>query len=142
MKPLAGSKSVLLCALALLAACTEADNSAKTAAAETSSAAQSAFEGYVSAINTGDIERAAVYYDEADGFHWVERGAIQYEDGAGAAASLQQLAQMGGSMQMTVDTVRVAPLGPQSALLSAHFVLTLSEDDGAESLSFDGWMTV
>ena len=109
---------------------------------DTSKEAQDAFEEYVSFLNAGDTDKAAAMYDTTDGFHWIERGIIQYENGADAAASLRALSETGGRSNMTIDSVRVAELGDTSALVSAHFDFVMFSEENEEAFSFDGWMTV
>lgn len=104
--------------------------------------ARAAFEAYAEALNTGDIEVAAAMYDTEAGFHWVERGDIQYATGAEAAASLRGLSGGDGQPHMTLDRIQVADLGEEAALVSAHFDFAMLSTDGAEQFSFDGWMTV
>jgi hypothetical protein len=93
-------------------------------------------------LNAGDTDKAAAMYDTTDGFHWIERGIIQYENGADAAASLRALSETGGRSNMTIDSVRVAELGDTSALVSAHFDFVMFSEENEEAFSFDGWMTV
>ncbi|MDB2437506.1 nuclear transport factor 2 family protein [Hellea sp.] len=104
--------------------------------------AQEAFETYVAALNAGDIATAAAYYDRADGFHWIERGHVQYETGEDAANSLLALQANGGTSEMTLDTLRVSKLTNDSALISTHFDFEMRSDNGTPQFSFDGWMTV
>jgi len=67
--------------------------------APSSTSAQQAFENYVVALNDGDVAKAATYYDTADGFHWIERGHVQYETGADAANALKTLQTRGGKIE-------------------------------------------
>lgn len=109
---------------------------------DSAAAAKSAFESYVAAINDGDIARAASFYDDGPGFHWIERGGVQYTKGAEAAASLKQLAAGGGKSSMTIDHVQVAPMSATAALVSAHFDFAMLDASGSKEFGFDGWMTV
>lgn len=104
--------------------------------------ARAAFEEYVAALNSGDIDKAAAMYDSGDGFHWIERGGVQYDKGEKAAASLRSLSASGGKSEMKTDDVRVASMGDSSALVSAHFDYAMLDDTGKEQFSFDGWMTI
>ncbi len=126
--------TMLLGLLALTACAQENTNPAPEA--------EAAFAAYVAAINAGDTQAVAEMYDENPGFHWVERGGVQYTSGAQAAASLDSLFTDGGSAEMTVDNVQVAPLGQGGALVSAHFDLTMLDQAGDAQFAFDGWMTV
>lgn len=118
-----------------LAACSPANGDAEISA-------EAAFADYVAALNNGDIEVAASIYDDADGFHWIERGAVQYASGAEAAKSLKASLQSGGKVRMRTDNVHVAEMGTDSALLSAHFEYTMLDEADIALFSFDGWMTV
>jgi ketosteroid isomerase-like protein len=109
---------------------------------ETGLEARAAMEAYVQALNEGDIETAAGMYDTGPGFHWIERGGVQYESGSQAAASLRQLSQDGGSTRMIMEQIQVAELGEGAALVSGYFTITRYSDDGSAQFSFDGWMTV
>lgn len=104
--------------------------------------AASAFEAYVEALNSDDVSVAASMYDREDGFHWIERGGVQYESGADAAASLQSLTQTGGKSQMTVDSIHVAEMAEGAALVSAHFDFVMLSSEGQQQFAFDGWITV
>ncbi len=104
--------------------------------------AQSAFETYVAALNQGDVVKAASYYDTADGFHWIERGHVQYETGAEAGKALMALQSGGGQSEMTLDNIRVAELTQNSALISSHFDFVMTSESGELQFAFDGWMTV
>ena len=109
---------------------------------DTSGEAKAAFKSYIAAINSGRIDTAAAFYDDAPGFHWIERGKVQYDKGADAAASLKQLSKSYGKMRMTVDNVRVARMTEGSALVSAHFDYGMLNESGKLEVAFDGWMTV
>lgn len=104
--------------------------------------AAAAFEAYVEALNSDNVSVAASMYDREDGFHWIERGRVQYESGADAAASLQSLTQAGGTSQMTVDSIHVAEMAEGAALVSAHFDFVMLSSEGQQQFAFDGWMTV
>lgn len=104
--------------------------------------AETAFKAYVEALNSDDVSVAAGMYDLEDGFHWIERGGVQYDSGADAAASLQGLAQAGGKSQMTVDSIHVAEMADGAALVSAHFDFVMLSSEGEQQFAFDGWMTV
>ncbi len=119
----------------LISACSAEPN-------DTRNEARSAFEAYIEALNSGDTAAAASMYDTEDGFHWIERGGVQYETGEDAAASLRSLSANGGKPQMTVDSIRVAGLANDAALVSAHFNFVMLSDEGESQFSFDGWMTV
>jgi len=123
-----------LFATVLLIACTQQPTKPDVSA-------QSAFESYVEALNAGETDTAANYYDTADGFHWIERGGIQYENGSDAANSLRDL-QSTASSKMTLDNIRVAELSATSALISTHFDFTMLSAANEPQFSFDGWMTV
>lgn len=104
--------------------------------------AEAAFGQYVEAINAGDTIAIAAAYDNNPGFHWVERGGVQYTSGEEATASFEQLVASGSHPRMTTDNMQVAVLGDHSALVSTHFDLTLLDETGAKQFAFDGWMTV
>ncbi|MEL6529743.1 MAG: nuclear transport factor 2 family protein [Pseudomonadota bacterium] len=104
--------------------------------------AEAAFEQYVTAINNGDASAVASMYDDNPGFHWVERGSVQYTSGEAAVASFEELVASGSTPRMTTGTIQVAALGSESALVSTHFDLALLDEAGAVQFSFDGWMTV
>lgn len=126
----------ILCLIGVMTACSPGQSG------DTRAEARAAFQAYADALNTGDIEAAAAMYDTEEGFHWVERGGIQYENGADAAVSLGNLTAGGAPTRMTVDTIRVADLGDGAALVSAHFDFAMLSTEGVEQFSFDGWMTV
>ena len=129
-------RTLLICAFSLfLAACGKASTTSYATP-------EQAFEDYVAALNNGDAAKAADYYDTADGFHWIERGHVQYETGEEAASSLRALQSSGGQSEMTLDTMRVSNLTNDSALLSTHFDFVVRSKDGDTQFSFDGWMTV
>ena len=109
---------------------------------DTRAQAHRAFETYIEALNRGDTETAASMYDNNEGFHWIERGGVQYESGAEAADSLRALSANGGRSNMSVDNIRVAVLADGAALVSGHFDFTMLSSDGEPQFSFDGWMTV
>ena len=104
--------------------------------------AATAFEAYVAALNDGDIAKASSFYDTADGFHWIERGRVQYETGLEAANALKSLQSGSGKSKMTIDTLRVAELSDNAALLSTHFDFARLSETGVTEFSFGGWMTV
>jgi len=109
---------------------------------DTAAEAKAAFGTYVKALNDGDINLAVAMYDDEIGFHWIERGEVQYDKGADAAASLKALSQSGGKAMMTADNVRVAAMENGSALVSAHFDYAMLDEEGEQQFAFDGWMTV
>jgi len=109
---------------------------------DTAAEAQAAFEAYVVAINAGDTETAAAMYDDAEGFHWVERGAVQYDGSEKAAASLKAVSEMDGNPRMNLNDIRVAKMDEGSALVSAHFDYAMFDEYEAPIFAFDGWMTV
>lgn len=129
---------VILMGLTLIA-CGQASTKTKT---DSAAEAVAAFEAYVEALNTGEIETAAAIYDLSPGFHWIERGGIQYESGAAAAQSLKSLSASAGSSKMTVNTMKVSELAEGAVLLSAHFDFAMLSEAGEEQYSFDGWMTI
>ncbi len=104
--------------------------------------AKSAFGQYVAAINAGDSAAISDMYDDNPGFHWVERGGVQYSTREQATASFEELVNSGSKPHMTIDDMQVAVLGDDSALVSTHFDLALRDATGAEQFAFDGWMTV
>ncbi len=108
----------------------------------TESEAEAAFDQYVEAVNSGQSSAVAAMYDDNPGFHWVERGGVQYTSGDEAAASFEELVASGMEPRMTTDTMQVSILGERSALVSAHFDLAMFDASGAEQFAFDGWMTV
>ncbi len=110
--------------------------------ADSTAEAKAAFQAYVDAINTGDIESASAMYDNEDGFHWVERGGVQYARGEDAAESLRTLTSSGGVPRMSIDDIHAAHLDKGAALVSAHFDFSMLSDAGEVQFSFDGWMTV
>lgn len=107
-----------------------------------STTSQEAFESYVTALNAGDTDKAASYYDTSEGFHWVERGHIQYDSGSEAADALKGFQSNGDRSEMTLDNMRVAELSKDSTLISTHFDFTMYNDTDEALFSFDGWMTV
>jgi len=130
--------SIPLGIVLILGACDQAAVPESGNAAE----AERAFETYVAAINDGDTEKATQFYDRADGFHWVERGNVQYASGDEAAASLIENSSAAHRVTMKIDDLHSAPLGPGAALLSAHFTYSARGSHGSLIYSFDGWMTV
>ena len=104
--------------------------------------AQQAFEDYIASINAGDTDKAAQIYDRAEGFRWVERGDVQYASGNEAAASLKESFPAGSRVAMEIDEMHSAEMGPDAALLSAHYTFSAFNQDGTPQYSFDGWMTV
>lgn len=116
--------------------------SACSAAATPTESAQAAFEAYVAAINAGDVERAADFYDDDPDFHWVERGEVQYRSAEEAAESLAGLTSYGGTPEMTVDQVLVVDLDDNAAFLTAHFEFAMIGPDDATLFQFGGWMSV
>lgn len=104
--------------------------------------ARLAFEAYVEALNAANFDSAAQMYDNSEGFHWIERGGVQYESGSDAANSLRALSDSGGKPQMRLDAVRVAKLADGAALVSAQFDFQMLAETGDEMFAFDGWMTV
>ena len=145
-KPSARMVLTLVGSVALLGGCSGQlpDNAADQAevAATATAEAEQAFEGFVAAINSGDTATAATIYDRSDGFRWVEGGVVQYASGDEAAASLKQNFPAGSRMLLVVDEMHSAALGPDSALLSAHYTMTALNPNGSEQFSFDGWMTM
>ncbi len=113
-----------------------------SSATDSTTEAKAAFQAYVDAINNGDIESASVMYDVEEGFHWVERGGLQYARGEDAAESLRTLTSNGGVPRMSIDDIHAAHLSKGAALVSAHFDFSVLSDTGEERFSFDGWMTV
>jgi hypothetical protein len=113
-----------------------------TRSIDTATEAQFAFEAYVAAINKGDTTKAAQLYDHAEGFHWIERGGVQYASGSQAAQSLKDNFPSGSRVSMEVTDLHSTELGPDAALLSAHFIFTALNEDSTPQYSFDGWMTV
>lgn len=128
---------ILLCLV--LVACVQAVPKADS---DSAAKAVDAFEAYVDALNAGDIETAAAIYDLSPGFHWIERGGVQYETGAEAARALKSLSANAGLSRMTVNTVKVSELAEGAVLLSAQFDFAMLSEAGDEQFSFDGWMTV
>ena len=104
--------------------------------------AKAAFENYVTELNNGNTSKAAAYYDSNDGFHWIERGSVQYETGQEAANALMSLQSSGGQAHMSLSDTRVAKLSQTSALVSSHFDFDMLDMDGKPQFSFNGWMTV
>lgn len=104
--------------------------------------AKEALLAFGAAINTGDIEVAVAFYDTDPDFHWIERGGVQYENGAAAAASLNELLASGRKSVISYDDIRVADLSPTSALVSAHFYMTIRQSEEAVPFSFDGWTSI
>ena len=105
--------------------------------------AQSAFEAYVGAINRGDVDAAADFYDAGSKtFHWIERGAVQYDSAEAAAASLRSLNGAGSTSRMEVDELHVTALDERSAFVSGHFHFVMLDASGGGAFSFDGWMSV
>ncbi len=136
-----------LCVLCLIVigACAPApikSDSIKAADTEFETEITAALLAYVEAINIGDIKTAAAMYDHSVGFHWVERGGVQYEDAQAAAASLQGLVIPGTTILMTTDQHHIAPMGPGAALVSSHFDFSMQYPDNQNGFAFDGWMTI
>lgn len=104
--------------------------------------AEAAFGQYVAAVNSGESGAVAAMYDDNSGFHWVERGAVQYSSGEEAAASFEEMTASGYTVHMTADTVKVAVLSEDSALVSAHFDFAMTNEQTGAPFEFDGWMTV
>lgn len=104
--------------------------------------AEAAYRGFVAAINAGDYDAAAAIYGDGPGFHWIERGGVQYDSGADAAASLKSLGAGGGRIAIDLGEMHTAALGKAAALVSVHFTLRALTAAGEESFAFDGWTTV
>ena len=143
MRQLAGNKVWFLALLlALLCACSDSVPQ-RDPGDDTALQSRETFELYVDSINRGDMDAAAAFYDGSSGdFHWIERGAVQYDNGAAAADALKELSAAGGQPRMEVDELHVTTLSDTSALVSAHFTFAMLDDAGAEGFSFDGWMSV
>lgn len=124
----------------LLAGCQDAASPADVAS--NADGAQAAFEQFVADINAGRIDAAAGYYDRAPGFHWVERGAVQYETGDAAAASLTSNFSPDSNSAMTLHDIRVAPMGADAAVVSAQFTFSATDQASGADFAFEGWMTV
>jgi len=104
--------------------------------------ARDALLAYADAINVGDVELAASFYDNDPDFHWIERGGVQYDNSEAAANSLKELIVPNASAMLTFDNVKVADLSVNAALVSAHFDYQMSFQGDQPSFSFDGWMSV
>ncbi|GJL94006.1 MAG: hypothetical protein DHS20C05_04110 [Hyphococcus sp.] len=104
--------------------------------------ARAALIAYGEALSSGDIEKAAEYYDRDADFHWIERGGVQYESGDEAAASLKALIVPGATAKLTFDDIRIADLGPTAALASAYFTYEMDYENDQQDFSFGGWMSV
>lgn len=123
----------------LLAACS-AQNSHNVA--DVKASASDALIAYTEAINTGDLQRAASFYDDDPDFHWIERGGVQYDNAEAASASLQGFAIPGATAAMTLDQIHVADLSATAALVSTHFDFSMTFENGEGNFAFDGWMSV
>ncbi len=103
--------------------------------------AASAFQAYVTALNDDDLETARNFYDDTPGFHWIEKGRIHFEDGEAAAKALTGFGEGPGKSVMTIDDMRVAPMGPDAAFVSAKYRFSVFFP-GGDFMEIPGWMSV
>lgn len=133
---------VYVVAIVLIGGCSAQNDATSDQAFDVKNEARKALLAYGEAINSGDIDLAASYYDRDPDFHWIERGGVQYESGDAAAASLQGLIVPGSSANIRFDNVKVADLAADAAFVSAHFTYEMSYGGDQPGFSFDGWMSV
>ncbi len=103
--------------------------------------AANAYLAYVKALNEGDLETARAFYDDGEGFHWLEKKKIAHETGQDAAMSLSDFTAGPGKSVMTIEDMRVAAMGHDAAFVSARYKFTAFLPGGA-SFDVPGWMTV
>jgi ketosteroid isomerase-like protein len=99
-----------------------------------------AYQAYVKALNAGDLDAARAFYDDRDGFHWIERKAVLHESGQAAAAALGDFTAGPGKSVMQIEDMRVAALGPDAAFVSARYTFTAFLP-GGEFFEIGGWMS-
>jgi len=132
----------VLITITAIVACSPSANTVDQTAAQTVEEAQSAFVSYVESLNEGDYTTASQIYDIDPGFHWIERGSIQYQNGAEAASSLQSFEASNARARMTTDQMIAAYLSPTSVFVSTHFDFAMLNADDSIQFAFDGWMSV
>lgn len=123
---------------ALLAGCAPSVEAPDPVAVQKEAA--DAFQAYVKALNEGDLETARSFYDDADGFHWIERKKLTSENGPEMAAGLADFTEGPGKSIMTIEDMRVAALGPDAAFVSAKYVFTVIMPGGG-FFEVEGWMS-
>jgi len=133
-------KVVGLCAGLLLVGCVE--NGSGYVDDDVKAEAAGAFARYADAINESDYEVAAAFYDDDADFHWIDRGALQYDSSQAAAASLRGFAQPGMKAVFTLEDPYVGDLSRESVLLSVRYRFDQQTEEGEAVFGFDGWMTV
>ncbi|WDI32251.1 nuclear transport factor 2 family protein [Hyphococcus flavus] len=121
----------------LSSACAEADS-----AGADKQAARDALIAFADAINAGDIEKAGAIYDRDAGFHWIDRGTVQYESGEAAAQSLNALMAEGANATMTFEDILLTDLTPGAVLVSAKYQYDIRYTDDRQGFAFGGWMTL
>ena len=138
--PLSNIIAILLTLIVI--SCSVSDRPATQTPDQVVKDAQTAFDDYIESLNQGDYNSASKIYDIDPGFHWIERGGIQYTSGAEAAASLQSFESSGGRANMTTDQMVTTYLSPTSVFISTHFDFAMLGPDDGVQFAFDGWMSV
>ena len=126
----------------LMVACSPEVNSPDHKADDVIGEAQAAFTSYIANLNRGDYDSASQIYDTEPGFHWIERGHIQYASGTEAAVGLKSFKANDVRAKMTTDQMVATYLSPTSVLISTHFDFAMLGPDENVQFSFDGWMSV
>ena len=104
--------------------------------------AEEAFREYIPSINTDDFQHASRFYSREGPFYWIENGVMQFESAEEATAGLRGLSVAGGQPNLTIRSLRVAPMGKKSALLTAHIDFVMRDRSGTVQFALDRWMTM
>lgn len=103
--------------------------------------ARAAVEAYVEAVNVMDFDSAGTFYSESPAFRWIEDGAIRYRSARESRESLAGLRAMASSTELAVSDLNVTALGPDAAMATCRFVLTVCTG-GGPGFAFAGAMTI
>lgn len=123
-------------------ACSQALLDDKAVTGDIKTQARTAFDAYVLAINEGDLETAAAFYDDDPDFHWVDRGILQYDSATAAGDSLKASSPPGSTTAFSYDQLYMADLADNAALLTVRYNYDVSFEGGGEGYGWQGWMTL
>lgn len=112
-----------------------------THAAAIADSVRQVLDAYTASVNRLDFEAALAYFADSPEFHWAETGRFAYPTYDSLAATFQALQPVITELALAWDDVRVMPLAPGAAVLTAEFRETFADTSGART-SLAGIVTI
>lgn len=130
------SAAITIAALVALAGCDTATSAADQDDSNTVTEVTAMLETWSAAGEGDNFEALASLYADEQGFAWIERGAVAYQDHDAIIAGLEAAKAMNIAIDNEISEISVTPLANDAAAFHAALRSNVAAD--SFSFSFDG----